>query len=239
MSESTGFNHPGLQGRLIYVRTKFRRNALNRQSVVMGNVGLEVGRIGLSANEGCVYSGNIPDLGMNGWRCQFMAGAQSRGKPTQTTAAGQWGEGVQPEPPEPSARDGGADTKKPANDPAGWPRPAARSKTSGWLQGRPSGPVWVGGRLPPRPQAACCGARLSQEGRPPTERDLPRRKRGTPRAEGPLEARSVERAQGGIDPGRPALGARAFHDSGTAKPPCDRCLTRRGRERPRSRQSTV
>lgn len=100
--------------------------------------------------------------------------------------------------------------------PQGWPRSADRSKTSGWLQGRPSGPVEVGGRLPPRPQAACCGARLSQEGRPPTERDLPRRQRGTPRAAGPLETRSVERAQGGVDPGRPALGARAFHDSGTA-----------------------
>lgn len=100
--------------------------------------------------------------------------------------------------------------------PQGWPRSADRSKTSGWLQGRPSGPVEVGGRLPPRPQAACCGARLSQEGRPPTERDLPRRRRGTPRAAGPLETRSVERAQGDGGPGRPALGARASHDSGTA-----------------------
>lgn len=52
--------------------------------------------------------------------------------------------------------------------PQGWPRPADRSKTSGWPQGRPSGPVEVGGRLPPRPLAACCGARCSQEGRPPT-----------------------------------------------------------------------
>lgn len=194
MSESTGFNHPGLQGRLICVRTKFRRNALNRQSVVMGNVGLEVGRIGLSANEGCVYSGNIPDLGMNGWRCQFMAGAQSRGKPTQTTAAGQWGEGVQPEPPEPSARDGGADTKKPANDPAGVAASSGQVEDLGLASGAPKRPGLGWGALAaPSPSSLLRGKALAGGEAPDGERLAPQ-KAGDP--EGRRTAGGAKRRKG-------------------------------------------
>jgi len=194
MSESTGFNHPGLQGRLIYVRTKFRRNALNRQSVVMGDVSLEVGRIGLSANEGCVYSGNIPDLGMNGWRCQFMAGAQSRGKPTQTTAAGQWGEGVQPEPPEPSARDGGADTKKPANDPAGVAASSGQVEDLGLASGPPKRPdlCW-GAPAAPSPSSLLRGKALAGGAAPDGERLAPQ-KAGDP--EGRRTAGGAKRRKG-------------------------------------------
>lgn len=167
MSESTSFNHPGLQGRLIYSRTKFWRNALNRQSVVMGDAGLEVGCIGLFSNEGFVCSGNIPDLGMIGCRCHFMAGAQSRGKPTQTTAAGKWGEGVQPEPPEPSARDGGADTKKPANDPAGVAASSGQVEDLGLASGPPKRPgLGWGGACRPVPKQLAAGQGSRRRGGP-------------------------------------------------------------------------
>lgn len=172
MSESTDFNHLGLQDRLISEFLPFWRNILNRKSVVMGKSILEAGRGCLFAKEGCVRSGNI--LEMIRWRYQSMVGAQSWGEHTQTTAAGQWGEGVQPEPPEPSARDGGADTKKPANDPAGVAASSGQVEDLGLASGAPKRPGLGWGALAaPSPSSLLRGKALAGGEAPDGERLAP------------------------------------------------------------------
>lgn len=176
MIESSHRNNFGLQVRLISVFLQAWRNILSRQSVVMGQEILEAGHVGLFANEVCVRIGNIVGLSLIRWRCHFSVGARNRGKPTQTTAAGQWGEGVQPEHPEPSARDGGADTKKHANDPAGVAASSGQVEDLGLASGPPKRPGLGWGALAaPSPSSLLRGKALAGGEAPDGERLAPQK----------------------------------------------------------------
>ena len=119
MMKPTYFNHLDRQARQISLHILGWPNILNCQSAYMGEE-FWTGRCGdLLITEACSRSAFILEPDLTLWQIHSMVDARNQRVHIQTTAAGQWGEGVQPEPPEPSARDGGADTKKPANDPVG------------------------------------------------------------------------------------------------------------------------
>lgn len=142
--------------------------------IVMGKSKFEMACGVAFFNDDCAQRVKMRGAILIRWPGLFMLGAQSRGKHTQTSAAGQWGEGVQPEPPEPSARDGGADTKKPANDPAGVAASSGQVEDLGLASGPPKRPGLGWGALAaPSPSSLLRGKALAGGEAPDGERLAP------------------------------------------------------------------
>jgi len=174
MVKSADFHKSCLTMRTVSLRLRGGRNFMNQKSVMASDLSQYVECAGAFISERLVCIGEILGQSVTRRSHQFVAGAQNRGKHTQTTAAGQWGEGVQPEPPEPSARDGGADTKKPANDPAGVVASSGQVEDLGLASGPPKRPGLGWGALAaPSPSSLLRGKALAGGEAPDGERLAP------------------------------------------------------------------
>lgn len=194
MANPVDFHNSCLAMRQVSVRLRGGWNFMNTVSMVVRYLNQCVDCVGVFMSERLAWIGKILNESVIRWSRQFMAGAQNRGKHTQTTAAGQWGEGVQPEPPEPSARDGGADTKKPANDPAGVAASSGQVEDLGLASGPPKRPGLGWGALAaPSPSSLLRGKALAGGEAPDVERLAPQ-KAGDP--EGQRPAGDAQRRKG-------------------------------------------
>ncbi len=194
MLNSLEFDNSCLAMRKVSVRLRGERDFMSPMFMVVSDLSQGVNCVGPFISERLIFIGNILGQSVIRGSHQFMAGAQNRGKHTQTTAAGQWGEGVQPEPPEPSARDGGADTKKPANDPAGVAASSGQVEDLGLDSGSPKRPGLGWGALAaPSPSSLLRGKALAGGEAPDGERLAPQTA-GDPK--GPRPAGDAQRRKG-------------------------------------------
>jgi len=206
MMKSTYFNHLDRQEGQISLHILGWQNILSRQPVYMGKEFWAGGCSDLLITEACSRIAFILEPDLTLWQIHSMVDARNQRVHIQTTAAGQWGEGVQPEPPKPSARDGGADTKKPANDPVGVAASSGQVEDLGLASGPPKRPdlCW-GAPAAPSPSSLLQGKALAGGAAPDGERLAPQ-KAGDPEGKRPAGDTECRKGTGRRRPGASSTG---------------------------------